>query len=74
MRATSTMMPTKIGRLKITIKIAAKGIRNLASNTLSLETPIRIRMDLSIRYGAAHLILQLGFNKILVSQTARLDS
>jgi hypothetical protein len=68
------MMPTKIGRLKITIKIAAMGIRNLVNNTLSLGMPIRIKMDLSTRYGVAHLMLQLGFNKISVSLTAKLDS
>jgi hypothetical protein len=68
------MMPTKIGRLKITFRIAAKGIRNLVNNTLSLGMPIRIKMDLSTRYGAAHLMLQLGFNKISVSLTAKLDS
>jgi len=60
----STMIPTKIGRLKITIKIAAKVIRTLVRNTLSQVTLIRIRMDISTRFGAFHLILQLGFNRI----------
>jgi hypothetical protein len=60
----STMIPTKIGKLKITIKIAAKGIRGLVINTSSQEMPISKRMGISIRYGANHLILQLGSNRI----------
>jgi len=58
------MIQIKIGRLKITIKIAVKGIRDSENNTLLQEMPIRIRTDISTKYGAPHLILQLGSNRI----------
>ena len=60
----STMIPTKLGKLNITTKIAAKGKRDLVKHTLLQEMPIRKRMDISIKYGAPHLILQLGSNRI----------
>lgn len=58
------MIPTKIGRLNVITKIAAKVKRVLAKNTSSQEMPICKRMDICIKYGGPRLILQLGSNKI----------